>query len=93
MKSPAHRSNARQRRFLSYPDLKGRGIDFARQHLLRLEKQGKFPRRVQITEGRVAWLETEIDDWIDERAAARYAPTSDAGDDAPAPIAAAPRGR
>lgn len=38
------------------------------QHITRLEKEGKFPRRVKLTDGiRVAWLEDEVDDWIASR--------------------------
>ncbi|TFH72408.1 AlpA family phage regulatory protein [Gammaproteobacteria bacterium LSUCC0112] len=38
------------------------------QHLDRLEKEGKFPLRIKLTDGiRVAWLESEVDDWIAER--------------------------
>lgn len=39
-------------------------------HLARLEADGKFPRRVKLTDaenGRVAWLESEVDDWIAAR--------------------------
>ena len=41
------------------------------QHLTRLEKLGKFPQRIQLTQNRVAWLESEVDDWIRERLAQR----------------------
>lgn len=33
-------------------------------HIDRIEKEGKFPKRVQLGPQRVAWLESEIDDWI-----------------------------
>jgi prophage regulatory protein len=39
-------------------------------HLARLEADGKFPRRVKLTDapnGRVAWLESDIDAWIELR--------------------------
>lgn len=44
------------------------------QHLARLESEGKFPRRVKLTDaknGRVAWLEEDVDKWIEERIALR----------------------
>ncbi len=41
------------------------------QHITRLEKEGKFPKRVQLTMNRVGWLESEVDDWIRERLAKR----------------------
>ncbi len=51
--------------------LKSRGITFTNAHLIRLENAGKFPRRLRITAGRVAWLQDEIDGWIEAKAAAR----------------------
>ena len=39
-------------------------IPFTRQHVLRLEKAGKFPRRIQIGARRVGWLYTEIESWV-----------------------------
>ena len=30
----------------------------------RMEQEGKFPLRRQISERRVGWLESEIDDWV-----------------------------
>ncbi len=35
--------------------------------LWRLEKSGKFPKRVNITPSRVGWMEEEIDEWITSR--------------------------
>ena len=39
-------------------------IPFTRQHVLRLEKAGKFPRRIQIGARRVGWLLSEIEAWV-----------------------------
>ena len=33
----------------------------------RLEKKHEFPKRRQITAGRVGWFESEINDWIASR--------------------------
>ena len=46
---------------LIYPELKPRGVRVSRRQLDRLEAAGKFPRRVQISPGRVGWLAEEID--------------------------------
>jgi prophage regulatory protein len=37
------------------------------QHVARLEKAGKFPRRVQLGQSRVGWVEQEVLDWLQER--------------------------
>ena len=42
-------------------------VPYTPQHILRLEKRGKFPRRVRIGENRVAWLLSEVERWITER--------------------------
>ncbi|MEM6661155.1 MAG: AlpA family phage regulatory protein [Pseudomonadota bacterium] len=48
---------------------------YSPQHIARLEKVGKFPRRVQIGPNRVGWVETEVLDWLQERMADRETPT------------------
>ena len=35
----------------------------------RLEKKDLFPKRRQISENSVAWLESEIQDWVQSKAA------------------------
>jgi len=40
---------------------------YSPQHIARLEKAGKFPRRVQIGPNRVGWIEGEVMDWLQER--------------------------
>ena len=40
-------------------------VPYTRQHVGRLERVGKFPRRVQVGPGRVAWREREIRAWFD----------------------------
>jgi predicted DNA-binding transcriptional regulator AlpA len=44
------------------------GIDYSREHLWRLQRAGKFPLAVKLSEGgRVAWLESELLAWIASR--------------------------
>lgn len=49
------------RRFVRFdrlnPDF---GIDWSRMHVFRLEKAGRFPKRVQLGPNSVAWLEDEL---------------------------------
>lgn len=45
-------------------------------HIARLELVGQFPKRVRLGQGRVGWVETEVDDWLLARIAERDAHTS-----------------
>jgi prophage regulatory protein len=48
------------KKILTYPELADHGIRSSRRQVDRLEAAGKFPRRVQISPGRVGWLAEEI---------------------------------
>src|SRR5262249_20587196 len=62
---------------LSYDDLKSqKGIGYSKVSLWRLEKRGKFPRRIALGPSRHGWLDSEIDEWIAARAAERNAPAA-----------------
>ena len=61
-------------RVLSFPELKSqKGIVYSRVHLGRLERDRKFPRRIRLSPNSVAWIEEEIDSWLEDRAAERDA--------------------
>ena len=49
------------------------GIPYSPQHIARLEAVGRFPKRIKLGENRVAWLLTEVEEWIDVRLASRDA--------------------
>ncbi|WP_367275155.1 helix-turn-helix transcriptional regulator [uncultured Erythrobacter sp.] len=40
---------------------------YSPQHIARLEKAGKFPKRVQLGPNRVGWIESEVLDWLQIR--------------------------
>jgi len=40
---------------------------YSPQHIARLEAAGKFPKRVQLGQCRVGWIEQEVLDWLQER--------------------------
>jgi prophage regulatory protein len=40
---------------------------YSPQHIARLEKAGKFPKRVQLGPNRVGWVEDEVLDWLQGR--------------------------
>jgi len=56
-----------------YDDLRKRGINYSKPHLWRLERDEKFPKRVKLSAGRIAWVAEEIDDWLAQKIAARDA--------------------
>jgi prophage regulatory protein len=59
-------------RLIPYEALKPKGIGYSKVHLYRLELAGEFPRRVRL--GRAyAWIEAEIDAYIEAKIAARDA--------------------
>jgi prophage regulatory protein len=61
------------KKILTYPELADRGIRSSRRQVDRLEAAGKFPRRVQISPGRVGWLADEIDEHVAAAVARRPA--------------------
>lgn len=52
-------------------DLKRLGINVSNTTLLRWEARGRFPRRIRMAGTTVAWLVSDIEDWLAERAAER----------------------
>jgi prophage regulatory protein len=59
-------------RILTYEDLRdAKGVPYSKAHLWRLERAGRFPKRVPIGAARHGWIDQEIDDWIQARAAER----------------------
>lgn len=59
------------RTILSRQGLKDRGIRLSNVWLLKLERDGRFPARIYITERTVGWDAAEIDAWIQSRVAER----------------------
>lgn len=49
---------------LTRADLQERGIKISRSTMLRMEAQGKFPRRRYLTPRTVVWNREEIDDFL-----------------------------
>jgi prophage regulatory protein len=78
-------------------------VPFCRQHISRLEREGRFPTRVKVGANRIAWWESEIEAWkasLPRREAdgtsvnrnAPYAPTPTRGSASKPPGGSAPRG-
>ncbi len=53
-------------RFIGRKEIRGL-VPYTVQHLLVLEHAGQFPGRIRIGDNRSAWLEREVQDWLDTR--------------------------
>ena len=42
-------------------------VPYTPQHILRLEKKGKFPKRIKVGERRVGWWLHEVMAWLDHK--------------------------
>lgn len=60
-------------RFLTYDDLKTKGVRYSKPHLWRLIKEGKFPPPIKGLGSQNVWTEPEIDAAVAERVAAAAA--------------------
>lgn len=79
-------------RFIREPEVR-RTTGLSRSTRWRLERDGRFPMRRKISPNAVAWLESEVQDWLrtraeDGEAAARRQSTSDDGSTAAGQAAA-----
>ena len=57
-------------RVLTKKAVSGR-VCYSGNHIDRMEADGRFPKRIKLGPNRVGWLETEVDDWIAEKARER----------------------
>jgi prophage regulatory protein len=46
-------------------------VGYCLAHIYRLERAGRFPRRVQLGPRAVGWVEDEVEAWLRERVEAR----------------------
>ena len=45
-------------------------VQLARTTVWRLERDGLFPRRIQIGPNSVGWIESDVEDWMKSRSSA-----------------------
>ena len=57
-------------RLLRLPEILFR-VPYSEAHIWRLEKAGKFPRRVRLGANRVGWVESEVEAWLNSKLAER----------------------
>ena len=58
-------------KLLDKEGLREKGIKYSDVQRWRLTRAGLFPRPIKLGPGRNAWIEAEIDAWIESRIAAR----------------------
>jgi predicted DNA-binding transcriptional regulator AlpA len=59
-------------RLLTLKDLRARGIPFSAQWVRKLVNKGVFPKPIKLgLGGRNLWIESEVNAWIDAKAAER----------------------
>jgi len=46
-------------------------VPYSASHLWRLEYAGQFPQRVRLGGNRVAWLQSEVNSWVESKIASR----------------------
>jgi predicted DNA-binding transcriptional regulator AlpA len=56
-----------QMRMLAWEDLPAKGIYFHRNYLRRLWEEGRFPKPIHLSARKLAWPETAIDEWIENK--------------------------
>ena len=52
-------------------------IPYSRSTIYRLCKAGEFPESIKIGRNRVAWLERDVDQWIEDRVNGKSSPVMD----------------
>jgi prophage regulatory protein len=58
-------------KFVPFENLRDFGITASKVSIWRWERAGQFPKRVQVSPGRVAWIESEVRQWVQDRIASR----------------------
>lgn len=60
-----------QKNLLSRNDLNDMGISYSNSHLLKLEKDGLFPRRIYLSAQKICWDLQEVQQWLEAQRARR----------------------
>jgi prophage regulatory protein len=55
------------KRMLDYNGLRDKGVPFHPNYLRHLWEHGQFPKPVRLSARKLAWLESDVDAWIEER--------------------------
>ena len=63
-------SNTTFKKFIDLPKVQ-EIVPYSASHIWRLERSGEFPKRIRLGGNRVAWLQSEVESWIEGKIAAR----------------------
>lgn len=62
----------RKPKMLTYEELKDNGVPFSKVTLFRMEKEGRFPKRVRLgRRNHIRWVADEIEAWVSGQIEAR----------------------
>lgn len=62
--------NKQNERVLRKPEVLNR-VGLSDPTVWRLERQGRFPKRLKLGPGSVGWFESEVQEWLEQKAAER----------------------
>ncbi len=52
-------------KLITFAELKPlKGIFYCRVHLMRKVESGEFPKPISLSDRRIAWIESEVDEWV-----------------------------
>ena len=54
-------------------------VGYSETHIMRLEREGRFPKRVHLGPNAVGFVEDEVDEWLRARIDERDLPSGEAG--------------
>ena len=63
-------NNTSVKKFIVLPQVQ-EIVPYSASHIWRLEHSGKFPKRIRLGGNRVAWLQSEVENWVEDKIAAR----------------------
>jgi prophage regulatory protein len=63
-------NNTNFKKFIVLPQVQ-EIVPYSASHIWRLERSGEFPKRIRLGGNRVAWLQSEVESWIEGKIAAR----------------------
>jgi len=69
-RSQAHTTKKKEKkppRFLTWSDLRQRGVAYSGNHLRRMWDDGRFPAPLHLSSRKLVWRESDIEKWFAEK--------------------------